>query len=107
MSQKGLNQYEHQLLREQPLNLVPYPDEFSEKRTVSGLIIPMGTEFNKVMLRKDVSGVVLGLWRKHLKARVFHVSGEMIFKADLETYYETPRSDEDQEIWGKYGGGES
>lgn len=102
MTDRGLNQYEHQRLSEQPLKLVPYGEEFSEKRTVAGLIIPSGEEIQKFMLQKDVSGLVLGLWRKQLKARVFYVSGEMVFKVDKETYKEIPRPNDESDFWKKY-----
>lgn len=68
----------------------------------------MGSDsVQKVILQKEVSGLVLGLWRKQLKARVFHVSGSMVFKMDESTYKELPRKDEG-EFWARYdqkGGG--
>lgn len=85
---KGINQEEHRLLQEQPLNLVPIDEHFIERRTVSGLIIPMPDGEKKLMVVTPISGMALGLWRRQLNAKIFTVQGDMVFNVDLDSYKE-------------------
>lgn len=76
-----MKQNEKQMVQTEPFTPVPY-GEYSEVRSVSGLILPGGI---KVMVVKPVSGMTFGIYRRQLKADAFTVQGTWTFVPDDDT----------------------
>lgn len=92
MPEGQLNQEEHKLLKDQPVKLHPLEEDYVEEAIFSGLVIDMPDGKKKfIQVNRKVSGLVFGLWRRHLHARPFTVRGTLTFKADLDTYKEYDR----------------